>query len=121
MTYSLSQALAYGEELDPAELAKGFPEFKDDGSEFSQEDYTACVKADQVLSTQLISEMKLKNYQAAYDANHSRIPPPSFTSMNLAPQRRKHIFAPEVDLSSIFDDEAIFQALSHYNYDVDNL
>ena len=60
--YSLSRALAYREELGPAELAKGFPEFKNDGSEFSQEDYVACVKDAQILSTQLVSEMKLRSY-----------------------------------------------------------
>ena len=120
-TYSLSRALAYSAELDPTEMAKGFPEFKIDGSEFSENDYTSCVKAARVLSPQLVSEMKLKNYQAAYDANHSQIPPPTFKSVNLTPQRRKHIFAPKVDPSSILDDEAIFQALNHYNWDADNL
>ena len=65
--------------------------------------------------------MKLKNYPVDYDANHSRIPSPNLISVNLAPQRRKHIFAPKVDPSSILDDEAIFQALNHYNWDADNL
>ena len=113
--YALSRALAYGEEFDPAKLAKGFPEFKNDGSEFTQEDYAACVKDAQILSTQLVSEMKLRNYQAAYGANHTRIPPPILITKSLAPQQREHVFAPEVDQSSILDDEAMFQALSHCN------
>ena len=119
--YALSRALAYREELDPKELAKGFPEFKNDGSKFSQEDYADCVKDAQILSTQLVSEMKLRSYQAAYGANHTRIPPPDLITKNLAPQRREHVFAPEVDPSSILDDEAVFQALSHCNWDVDTL
>jgi hypothetical protein len=38
----------------------------------------------------------------------------------LTPARRKHLFAPEIDPSPLFED-ARFEALTHCNWDVDNL
>ena len=118
---SLSRALAYSSELDPAEMAGGFPEFKDDGSAFTDDDYARCVKASRVLASQLVAGMDLRSYQAAYDDNNKRVQPPTFEPVDLTPQRRKHIFAPDVDPSPILHEEAVFQALTNCNWDVDNL
>ena len=68
---ALSRALAYASELHPEEMMGGFPQLKDDGSEFIQEDYARCHKASRVLGSQLAAETDLKTYQAAYDANNA--------------------------------------------------
>ena len=41
---ALSRSKAWVPELDPADVAKGYPSFKEDGTPFDQEDYAACVK-----------------------------------------------------------------------------
>lgn len=42
--HDLTLAKAYHPELDPKLLAGGFPQFKEDGSEFTKEDYVVVVK-----------------------------------------------------------------------------
>lgn len=41
---ALSRAKVWQVELDPEELATGFPSQKEDGSPFDQDDLTACMK-----------------------------------------------------------------------------
>jgi len=41
---SLSQAKAYQTELDPEEMASGFPEYKASGSIFSEAHYAKCIR-----------------------------------------------------------------------------
>ncbi|XBJ12429.1 hypothetical protein VPH35_016953 [Triticum aestivum] len=42
---ALSRAKAFLPELDPADIALGYPSLKEDGSAFDQKDFAACVKA----------------------------------------------------------------------------
>ena len=99
----------------------GFPELKADGSEFMQDDYARCFRASRALAIQLAAGADLKVYQPAYDGNNDRVWAPTFEPKDLTPQRRKHIFAPDVDTSPILHDEVEFEALLNCNWDVDNL
>ena len=98
----------------------GFPSKKDDGSDFTEADYAKCVKASRVLASVLADEVDLSTYQAAYSADNKRVRCPTFEARDLTPARRNHLFAPEIDPSPLFD-ESQFEALTHCNWDVDNL
>ena len=93
-------------------MAGGFSEYNDDGSVFSKADFAKCVKEMQPLACQLAQELDMKKYQSAYDSENTRIKAPSFDVVDLTPQMPKHIFAYDIDPSSIINDEAIFEALS---------
>ena len=41
---ALSRAKAWVPELDPSEVATGYPSLKEDGTPFDQKDFSACVK-----------------------------------------------------------------------------
>ena len=102
-------------------MMDGFPQLKDDGSEFTQEDYSRCHKESWVLASRLAAEADLAVYQAAYTKENKRVRGPTFEAKSLIPQCRKHLFAPDVDPSQIMHDEAKFEALTNCNWDVDNL
>jgi hypothetical protein len=117
---ALSRCLAFAPELTAEEMMDGFPSRKDDGSEFTAEDYARCRKASRVLASTLVDELDLSTYQAAYSEPSKRVRGPTFEAKNLTPARRKHLFAPEIDPSALFE-EAQFEALTNCNWDVDNL
>lgn len=48
---ALSRSLAYSPELTAEEMMGGFPSMKDDDSEFTDADYTKCLKASRVLAS----------------------------------------------------------------------
>ena len=64
------------------------------------------------VATLIADEADLTRYQPGYDVENRRIPTPHYKVTSLIPPIRKHTFAPEVDPSSLIDDEAGFQALS---------
>ena len=64
---TLSRCLAYAPEINPEEVAANFPQLKDDGSEFAEEDYQRVVKDSRLAATQLAASLDLSKYQAAYD------------------------------------------------------
>ena len=49
---ALSRAKAWLPELDPADIAIGYPSLKEDGTSFEQEDFTACVKEIRPVATE---------------------------------------------------------------------
>ena len=102
---ALSRCLAYALELKPEELTGGFPELKDDGSDFTEEDYHRCVKEPRFAATQLAARLDLGNYQAAYAEHIKRVTPPSYEITSLTPRRRKNPFDFDVDLSIVLTDE----------------
>ena len=63
------------------------------------------------MACKLVEELNLNKYTPAYDDNN-QIKPPSHDVMDLIPPKRKHTFAPDVDPSLIFNDEATFKALT---------
>lgn len=79
------------------------------------------MKETHVLVSQLVEDLDMKKYQAAYDKENTRVDPPTFEPIDLTPARRKHIFAPDVDPSIIMQDDVVFQALTTIDWDLDNL
>jgi len=109
---ALSRAKAWIPELDPADLALGYPSLKEDGTVFHEQDFTACVKDICPVATLIGNDTDLTKYQPGYDSENWRIPTPPYDEVSLIPPTRKHTFAPEVDPVSLIDDEAEFEALS---------
>ena len=109
---ALSRAKAFLPELDPADIALGYPSLKEDGTPFDQKDFAACVKSVRPVATLIGNDTDLTKYQPGYDAENQRIPTPRYEAVSLIPPTRKHTFAPEVDLAGLIDDEAQFEALS---------
>ncbi|KAI5015452.1 hypothetical protein ZWY2020_056842 [Hordeum vulgare] len=113
---ALSRCLAYAPEINLEEVAAGFPQLKDDGSEFVEEDYQKVVKDSRLAATQLAASLDLTKYQAAYDDKNKKISPPTFVVTNLIPRRPKNPFDWETDLASILTDEDDFASLSRCNW-----
>ena len=109
---ALSRAKAWLPELDPADIALGYPSLKEDGTPFDQKDFAACVKDVRPVATLIGNDTDLSKYQPGYDADNQRIPTPHYEAISLIPPPRKHSFAPEVDPAGLIDDEAEFEALS---------
>ena len=109
---ALSRAKAWLPELDPADIAIGYPSLKEDGASFEQEDFAACVKEICHVASLIADETDLTKYHQAYDAGNQRMPTPRYKVTSLIPPIRKHTFAPKVDPSRLIDDEAEFEALN---------
>lgn len=118
---ALTRAKAYTDDIELAELSDGFLEFNTDGTVFSQEDYARLMKETRVIATKLTGELDLKRYQAAYDNGGNRITPAGYVPVSLIPARRKNTFAPDVDPSTLIEEDAEFEALSTIDWDVDNV
>src|SRR4051812_29002398 len=99
-------------ELDPADIALGYPSLMEDGTLFNETDFTACVKDIRPVATLIGNDTDLTKYQPGYDSENRRIPTPHYDEVSLIPPTRKHTFAPEVDPAGLIDDEAGFEALS---------
>ncbi|XBI55331.1 hypothetical protein VPH35_037176 [Triticum aestivum] len=94
---ALSRAKAFLPELDPADIALGYPSLKEDGTAFDQKDFAACVKAVRPVATLIGNDTDLSKYQPGYDAENQRIPTPRYEALNSIPPARQHTFAPEID------------------------
>ncbi|KAI4975883.1 hypothetical protein ZWY2020_049490 [Hordeum vulgare] len=112
----LSRCLAYAPELKPEEVAAGFPQLKDNESEFTQDDYQRVVKESRSAATELAASLDLSKYQAAYDDKNKKVNPPTFVTTILTPRRPKNPFDLEADLSAFLNDEDEFAALSKCNW-----
>jgi hypothetical protein len=100
----LSRAKAWLPELDPADIAVGYPSLKEDGTTFDQKDFAACVKEMRPVATLIDNDTDLTKYQPGYNADNQRIPTPHYEEISLIPPTRKHTFAPEVDPAGLIDD-----------------
>ena len=109
---ALSRAKAWVPELDPYEVATGYPSLKEDGTPFDQKDFSACVKEIHPMVTLIANDSDLSKYHPAYNQENQKMPTPAYKVMDLIPPIRKHTFAPKVDPSKLIDDEAEFEALS---------
>ena len=110
--YALSRAKAWLPELDPADIAIGYPGLKEDGTLFEQAYFAACVKEIRPLASLIANETDLTKYHSACDVGNQRKPTPTYKVTSLIPPIRKHNFAPKVDPSKLVDDEAEFEALN---------
>ena len=113
---ALSRAKAWQAELDPEELAIGCPSLKEDGSLFGVDDFTKVVREMRPLARKLTEETDLSKYQAAYTVDNAKVKAPIYPVMDLVPPTRKHTFAPEIDASTLIDDEAVFKAVIGVNW-----
>lgn len=109
---ALSRAKAWLSELDPTDIAIGYPGLKEDDTSFEQENFAACVKEICLVATLIAGEADLTKYQAGYDVENQRIPTPHYKVTSLIPPIRKHTFTPEVDSAGLIDDEAEFEAFN---------
>ena len=55
-------------------------------------------------------------HRSYYDANNKRVNPVIPEAQNLIPGIRKHTYAPDIDLSELISEEAIFQALTRIDW-----
>ena len=67
------------------------------------------------------TSLDLGKYQAAYDEQNERVTPPSYEITVLTPQRRKHPFESDADLSTILTDKDEFHALTNCNWKLGDL
>ena len=112
----LSRAKAWLPELDPTDLALGYPSLKEDGTVFDNHDFTARVKAIRPVASLIGNDTDLTKYLSGYDSENQRIPNTPYDQIILIPPIRKHTFAPEVDPAGLIDDEAEFEALSDIDW-----
>lgn len=117
---ALSRAKAWVPELDPADVASGYPTLKEDGTSFDQQDFATCVKAIRPHATVIAEETNLSKYQPAYDTKNQKMSTPAYKVMDLIPPIRKHTFAPEIDPSNLIDDEAESYALHCFDWSKPN-
>ena len=61
-------------------------------------------------ASKLAEETDLSKYHPVYDATNSKVKAPVHEAMDLIPPTRKHTFTPDIDPSTLIDDEAVFKA-----------
>ena len=93
---------------------------KEDGSDFSADDFVEIARSIHPLASKLADETSLSTYQAAYDGDNKKIGAPVHEPTELIPPIRKHTFAPDIDPSNLIDDEAVFRALTGINWATPN-
>ena len=71
---ALSRAKAWQPELDPADLATGYPSLKEDDTPFDKKYFTACVKEIRPLASLIADETNISKYQPAYNMRTRRCP-----------------------------------------------
>ena len=113
---ALSRSKAWVPDLDPADVAKGYPTVKEDGTLFEQDDFIACVRGVRPQATILGDETNIDKYQPGFDLENKKMATPSYKVTDLIPPVRQHTFAPEVDPVGLIDDEAEFIALNGFDW-----
>ena len=98
--------------MDPVDIAKGFPDEQADGSAFDNEALKTLTKEMHTFASQLAEEVDLSVHRSSYDADNKRVDAAVKEVQNLIPTICKHTYAPDVELSNLISDEAVFQALT---------
>ena len=114
------RAKAWVPEVDPADVATGYPSLKEDGTAFDQQDFAVCVKEIRPHATVIAEETNISKYQSAYDKDNQKMQMPSYKVVDLIPPIRKHTFAPDIDPSNLIDDEAELFALHGFDWSKPN-
>ena len=109
---ALTRAKASIADLDPVDIAKGFPSEQENGAEFDNEALKAMTREMHPLASQLAEEANLTVHRSFYDANNKRVDAAVKEVQNLIPPIRKHTYAPDIEPSTLISDEAVFQALT---------
>ena len=112
----LSRSKAWVPDLDPVDVAKGYPTMKEDVTPFEQDDFIARVRGVRPQATILGEETNIDKYQPGFDMENKKMATPSYRVTDLIPPVRQHTFAPEVDPASLIDDEAEFIAVNGFDW-----
>ena len=113
---ALTQAKAWIADLDPIDIAKGFPGEQENGAEFDNEALKNGTREMHPLASQLAEEANFTVHRSFYDANNKRIEAVIPEVQNLVPPIRKHTYASDVDLAELISEEAVFQALTRIDW-----
>lgn len=113
---AMSRSKAWVPDLDPADVARGYPTMKEDGSLFEQDDFVACVRGVRPQATILGDETNIDKYQPGFDLENKKMATPSYKVTDLIPPVRQHTFAPEVDPANLIDDEAKFITVNGFDW-----
>ena len=113
---ALTRAKAWIADLDPVDIAKGFPSEQENGGEFDNEALKNGTREMHPLASQLAEEANFTVHRSFYDANNKRIDTIMPEVQNLIPPLRKHTYAPDVDPSALISEEAVFQALTRIDW-----
>lgn len=113
---ALTRAKAWIADLDPADIAKGYPGKQEDESEFDNEAVKALTKEMRPLASQLAEEVDLSVHRSSYDADNKQVDAAVKEAQNLIPPIRKHTYAPDVEPSNLISSEAVFQALTRIDW-----
>ena len=114
---ALTRAKAWIADLDPIDIAKGYPGEQQDMSAFDNEALKTLTKEMRALASQLAEEVDLSIHQSSYDADNKRVDAAVKEVQNLIPPIRKHTYAPDVEPSNLISEEAVFQALTRIDWD----
>ena len=113
---ALTRAKAWISDLDPVDIAKGFPDEQADGSAFDNEALKALTKEMRPLSSQLAAEANLTVHRSFYDERNQRVDTTVTEAQNLIPPIRKLTYTPDVESSNLISEEAVFQALTRIDW-----
>ena len=70
---ALTRAKAWIADLDPVDIAKGYPGEQENGSAFDNEALKALTKEMRPVASQLAEEVNLTSHRSFYDANNHRV------------------------------------------------
>ena len=113
---ALTRAKAWIADLDPEDIANGYPSQKEDGSEFDNDALKALTKEMRPLASRLAEETDLSFHRSIYDADNRRIDASVYEAQNLILPIYKHTYAPDIEPSDLISDEAIFRAFSRIDW-----
>ena len=103
-------------DLDPADVARGYPTVKEDGSPFEQDDFMACVRGVRPQATILGDESNIDKYQPGFDVESKKMATPSYKVTDLIPPVCENTFAPKVDPAGLIDEEEEFVAVNGFDW-----
>ena len=113
---ALTRAKAWIADLDPVDIAKGFPSEQENGAVFDNEALKNVTREMRPLASQLAEEANLTVHRSFYDANNKRVEAVIPEVQNLILPIRKHTYAPDVDPTELISEEAVFQALTRIDW-----
>ena len=113
---ALTRAKAWIADLDPVDIAKGFPSEQENGAVFDNDALKRVTREMRPLASQLAEEANLTVHRFFYDADNKRVEAVIPEVQNLIPPIRKHTYAPDVDPTELISEEAVFQALTRIDW-----
>ena len=113
---ALTRAKAWIADLDPVDIAKGFPSEQENGAVFDNDALKRVTREMRPLASQLAEEANLTVHRSFYDADNKRVEAVIPEVQNLIPPIRKHTYAPDVDPTDLISEEAVFQALTRIDW-----